>query len=236
MESNDEADRTPSAHLVEMVVRTLRHEVGDLLQSVYSAVALLQERLPKGQSLERTILADLRGRAEMCKNELDATHDLVCPVSLNLDWVELSEVAAGIAAAFALRFPGLQIVCHAPRPVKVWADGQRLQQAGTLLMMAFCQAAHAKVEIRVVVLSTHAAVEWSFSHDGPAATDEQLSWLAAPFSTTRQARFGLGLGLARRIVELQGGCVTTAEVPEGGFRLILRLPSAPAVNTRENRD
>ncbi len=118
-----------------MVVRTLRHEVGDLLQSVYSAVAILQERLPRGQNLERTILSDLRGRAEMCKNELDATHDLVCPVNLNQDWVELSELASGIAGSFALRYPGLQIVCEAPRPVKVWGDGPKLAQAGTLLMM-----------------------------------------------------------------------------------------------------
>ena len=30
----------------EAIVRTLRHEVGDLLQTVYAAVAILKERLP----------------------------------------------------------------------------------------------------------------------------------------------------------------------------------------------
>src|SRR5579875_1795595 len=122
MGTNVDGEQMSSTHFVEMVVRTLRHEVGDLLQSVYSAVAILQERLPRGQSLERTILSDLRGRAEACKNELDATHDLVCPLNLNLSWVELSELASTIVAAFSLRHPGLQIVCDAPRPVKVWGD------------------------------------------------------------------------------------------------------------------
>jgi signal transduction histidine kinase len=224
---NDEGGRPPSAHFVEVVVRTLRHEVGDLLQSVYSAVAILQERLPRGQSLEHTILADLRSRAEMCKHELDAAHDLVCPLNLNLDWVELSELAASIAAVFSLRYPGLQIVCEAPRPVKAWGDAQKLAQAGNMLILSLCQAARSRVWVRVHSPSPHDAVEWSFSHDGPAATAEQLSWLTAPFSTTRHARFGLGLAFARRILDLQGGRITAGETPEGRFQVVLTLPPGP---------
>ncbi|HTU88596.1 MAG TPA: ATP-binding protein, partial [Gemmataceae bacterium] len=208
--------------------RTLRHEVGDLLQSVYSAVAILQERLPRGQTLERTILADLRSRAESCKNELDATHDLVCPLNLNLDWVELSELAAGIAASFSLRHPGLQIVCETPQPVKAWGDAAKLGQAGTLLMMSLCQSARSKVLMRVSRQESNGNAEWSFIHDGPAATPEQLSWLTAPFSTTRNARFGLGLAFARRVIELQGGSVATEGENEGGFQIVLTLPSGSA--------
>jgi signal transduction histidine kinase len=224
---NDDGERTPSTHFVEMVVRTLRHEVGDLLQSVYSAVAILQERLPRGQTLERTILSDLRGRAETCKNELDATHDLVCPLNLNLDWVELSELASGIAAAFSLRHPGLQIVCEAPHPVKVWGDAAKLGQAGMMLMMSFCQAARSKILIRVSRQPSKGTSEWSFKHDGPAANAEQLSWLTAPFTTTRNARFGLGLAFARRVIELQGGSVAAGPA-EGGFQVVLALPSGTA--------
>src|SRR5262249_7070603 len=154
--------------------RTLRHEVGDLLQSVYSSVAILKERLPHSQTLERTILADLRTRAEACKNELDATHDLICPLSLNLDWVELSELAAGIAASFSLRHPGLQIVCDAPRPLRVWGDAAKLGQAGTMLMMSLCQATRSKIFIRVSKAASNGDTEWSFTHDGPPAVDEQL--------------------------------------------------------------
>lgn len=227
MGTNDEGERTPSGHIIEMVVRTLRHEVGDLLQSVYSAVAILQERLPRGQSLERTILTDLRSRAETCKNELDATHDLVCPLSLSLDWLELSELTSGIAAAFALRYPGLQIVCEAPHPVKVWGDAQKLAQAGNLLMMALCPAARSKVLLRVHASARDRTAEWSFTHDGPAATVEQLSWLTAPFSTTRHARFGLGLAFTGRVLDLHGGRITTREAAEGGLQIVLILPPGP---------
>lgn len=227
MGMNEEGERSRSANFVEMVVRTLRHEVGDLLQSVYSAVAILQERLPRGQNLEHTILADLRARAETCKHELDAAHDLVCPLNLSLDWVELSELAASIAAAFALRYPGLQIVCEAPRPVKAWGDAPKLHQAGNMLTMSLCQAARSKVWLRVEGPAANGTVQWSFAHDGPAATVEQLSWLTAPFSTTRHARFGLALAFARRVLELQGGSVTTGGGPEGRFQIVLLLPPGP---------
>lgn len=227
MEINEDGERTCSAHFVEMVVRTLRHEVGDLLQSVYSAVAILQERLPRSLTLERTILSDLRARAEVCKNELDATHDLICPLSLNLDWVELSELAAGIAASFSLRHPGLQIVCEAPRPVKVWGDGAKLSQAGILLMMSLCQAARSKIVMRVTKQPAEKTTEWSFRHDGPPAGAEQLTWLTNPFNTTRNARFGLGLAFAHRVIELQGGSISAGEAAEGGFQILLVLPPGP---------
>ena len=36
--------RTPARSLPEALVRTLRHEVGDLLQKVYASVAILKDR------------------------------------------------------------------------------------------------------------------------------------------------------------------------------------------------
>jgi signal transduction histidine kinase len=225
MGTSDDNEHESSGHFVEMVVRTLRHEIGDLLQSVYSAVAILQERLPKGQNLERTVLTDLRNRAEVCKHELDATHDLVCSLNLNPNWVELSELASGIAGSFALRNPGIQIVCEAPHPLKIWGDATKLGQAATLLMIPFCQAARTKIGIRVAKRPSDGMVEWSFTHDGPAANQEQLGWLTDPFRTTRHARFGLGLAFAHRIMESHKGRLAVGDAAEGGFRITLELPS-----------
>jgi hypothetical protein len=56
-----------SPRLVETIARTLRHDVGDLLQTVYSTAGIHQTRLPRDQNLERRLLADPRTRAETCK-------------------------------------------------------------------------------------------------------------------------------------------------------------------------
>jgi K+-sensing histidine kinase KdpD len=226
---NDEKESTPIPPPVEMVVRTLRHEVGDLLQSVYSAVAILQERLPRDQSLERTILADLRGRAETCKHELDATHDIVCPFSLNRDRLDLAQLVHSIAATFAQRNPGVGLQCHAPHSVFVLGDAQRLNQVGILLLISLAPSSQSPVEMRVGKMASTGMAEWAFLEHGLAATTEQLSWLTRPFSTTRQARFGLALALARRVIELHGGWVRANDNPEKGFQLTLELPlSHPA--------
>ena len=63
----------------DLVARTLRHEVGDLLQSIYSTVAIMQRLLAPEAERERRLLADLRLRAEICRDQIDAAHDLLRP-------------------------------------------------------------------------------------------------------------------------------------------------------------
>jgi signal transduction histidine kinase len=227
METTGEASLTPSPRLVETIARTLRHEVGDLLQTVYSTVAILQERLPKDQHLERRLLADLRSRAETCKQELDAVHDLICPLALTVAPVDLAEVVAGLVATFTTRFPALQIQHESPGSLPTVADARRLAQAGALLLLSACQAAQHKVHVRTATGPGPGEVEWGITDDGFGASDEQIAWLAAPFSTTHHALAGLGLALTRRVAALHGGRVIAENAPEGGFRVRIILPTSP---------
>jgi signal transduction histidine kinase len=226
MEKRAEPTLEPTQRLVETVARTLRHEVGDLLQTVYATVAILQERLPAAQALEKRLLADLRSRAETCKNELDAVHDLICPITLTPGPLDLAELAAGLTAACGRRFPNLQVSHEASGSVAVRGDGRRLAQAGTLLLLAACQAAQKEVKVRVTAHAGAGEGEWSIADDGPGASEEQLSWLTAPFSTTHHAQGGLGLALAARQAALLGGRVQAANGPGGGFRVSVFLPLA----------
>jgi signal transduction histidine kinase len=219
-------DLTPD-RLLEAVTRTLRHEVGDLLQTVYSTVAILQERLGPEAKLERRFLGDLRSRAETCKHELDAVHDLVLPITLKYGLVDLAELAGGLAASFGHRYGALQVQAQSSGPLAITADAQRLEQVGRLLLINACQSARSRVEVRTGPGPSPGQVEWSIANDGYGASAEQLLWLKTPFATTQQALFGLGLALARRVVELHGGHVTAANRPEGGFRVSIILPTRP---------
>jgi C4-dicarboxylate-specific signal transduction histidine kinase len=96
-----------------------------------------------------------------------------------------------------------------------------------MLMTSMCQAARSKIEIRGYPAEADGMIQWVFRHDGPPANADQLSWLQAPFSTTRQARFGLGLAFARRVIELHGGRITASEGPQGGSQFVLLLPPGP---------
>jgi two-component system, NtrC family, sensor kinase len=236
METAQNLSSSADSRLVEMLARTLRHEVGDLLQTVYSAVAIFQDRLPAEWTLEQRILSDLRGRAETCKNELDAVHDLVSAMQLSLASVDLSELVSGLAAAAAPRFPQLRIRAETNGPRTIIADPNRLAQVGGLLVRNACAAARREVRVRTEGRETGSEVRWEVIDDGSGVPEEQLAWLRTPFATTHNAQFGLGLALAQRVVQLHGGRLQANNRPEGGFAVTMILPLARAETAPAQRE
>jgi two-component system sensor histidine kinase ChvG len=64
------------------------------------------------------------------------------------------------------------------------------------------------------------------SDEGPGILQEHLPRVFDRFFTTRGDRRGTGLGLAlaRAIVEAHGGTISAESPPEGGARFTVRLP------------
>src|SRR5439155_13574133 len=110
--------------LPEALARTVRHDVGNLLQKLYVTVALLQERLPPESQMERRVLAELKARGQECKEFLDRVHDLVCPLGMSPESVDLAAAAATLVSAARLRYPNLQIDTQSQGPAVADADPQ----------------------------------------------------------------------------------------------------------------
>jgi signal transduction histidine kinase len=210
--------------LPEVVVRTLRHEVGDLLQTVYATAAILQERLPADWTLERRIVADLRARGETCKNLLDTVHDLVCPLTLNAEPVNLAEVAAALVGTATGRYPHLRLHAEGPAAANVIGDAKRLAQMGNLLLSHACQRAQKEVWFRTE--ATPGEVRWIVADDGPEMPAEQLERLFTPFTTTRHAFPTLAVALAQKIAALHGGQARAGNRPGGGFQVEVTVSAA----------
>jgi signal transduction histidine kinase len=223
--SNNGAPGVPS--LPEGLVRTLRHEIGDFLQTVYSSAAILQARLPTSSNLERTVVANLRARAEACKHLLDTIHDVVFPITLTLEPMSAVEVAARLVAEAAARYPHLDIRAEADTVPPIRGDAQRLTQVGNVLLENACQSAQSEVHFRTVSVPGRPEIAWVVSDDGPAVSDEQRDRLFDTFSTTRRGTLGLGLGPVNKVVMLHGGRVEVANPTEGGFSVQVVLPINP---------
>jgi signal transduction histidine kinase len=211
----------------EAIVRTLRHEVGDLLQTVYAAVAILKERLPADCQAERRILVDMRSRAETCRDLLDTVHDLVCPIVLTTEELDLAELVRGVAGRVGTRFPRVVLRLETEPIPAVHGDPRRLAQVVTVLLADACAVASAVVVCRIAPGAAPGEVRCEIVDDGPGVPPERAGQLFNLLTTTPHGHLGPGLALARRVVELHGGRVTAGNRKEGGFRVELTLPPKP---------
>jgi two-component system sensor histidine kinase HydH len=80
-----------------------------------------------------------------------------------------------------------------------------------------------------LTLEGHAAdgtVELVVADSGPGVPPELRERIFEPFFTTRPRGTGLGLAVARQIVEAHGGRIAVSDRPAGGARFTVRLPAA----------
>lgn len=223
------APRPPVAEApsLEGLTRTLRHEIGDFLQTVYSTAAILQGRLPESMALERTVVKNLRERAETCRHLLDTLHDLVLPVVLAPAPMHPAELAAKLTNTAAARYPHLTLRAEADGSPEVQADPQRLMHMGMSLLDHACQSAASEVLFRTKSGPAPGDMHWIVSDDGAAVPPELLPHLFDAFSTSRRGTLGLGLGAVHKLATLHGGRVWAENPSRGGLAVHVVLPRHP---------
>ncbi|PZC42669.1 MAG: Signal transduction histidine kinase [Chloroflexi bacterium] len=146
--------------------------------------------------------------------------------------VELGEIAAGAVQALETRTRerGMRMVLE---PGTVWALGDRAalaQVARILLDNAIKYAGEgSRVEVSVAVLGRQARLR--VADDGPGIPLEEQDRVFERFARVDKARAraqgssGLGLSIARAIVERQGGRIVLASTPGEGAAFTVLLPS-----------
>ncbi len=118
-------------------------------------------------------------------------------------------------------------------PPQMVADDEQLSVALAAMLRNSIEAIDlgGQVEVcgRGVRVEDDQWLELTITDTGPGISDEVRRHLFDPFFSGREAGRGLGLGLSKcwRIVTLHGGTIDVENVPLGGARFTLRLPSDP---------
>ena len=84
------------------------------------------------------------------------------------------------------------------------------------------QAGARRVDVRL--REVEGVVEVVVEDDGQGIQAEDLGRIGEPFFTTKAAGTGLGVAIARQIVEDHDGRMVLERRPEGGTRVVVRLP------------
>lgn len=79
--------------------------------------------------------------------------------------------------------------------------------------------------LRIRTAAHNGAVRLVLSDTGVGVSPENMEKIFDPFFTTKRGGTGLGLPLARRIVEAHGGAVTCESIRRVGTTFTLSLPA-----------
>lgn len=226
----DRAQRSERLAVVGEMVTTVSHEIRTPLSLIGGFARQLLKEPGLGEKARRKlgIIVEEVARLEALLVELN---DLSRPQQYTWTEVDLGEVAAGAAELMApeLAQLGLELVSEiTPDLPLVAADKNRLRQVLINLLQNAAQASRPGDRLRLRLGRVDAGnLFLEVSDQGEGMSPEQLSQVFRLFYTTKPRGTGLGLPVARRIVEEHGGSLELASTPGQGTTARILLPTPP---------
>ena len=92
-------------------------------------------------------------------------------------------------------------------------------------VQATCRGpAHPPV-VRIATAGRNSEVSMTVDDAGPGIAADAMPRLFEPYFTTKANGLGVGLSISRSIVESHGGSIAAANIPNGGARFTVILPT-----------
>jgi signal transduction histidine kinase len=221
-------------------VDTLSHELKTPLTSIIAAAGLLAEELESSDQSHQKLIQTIIHNANTLETRLAELLDIVKTGSgklqLQFEPVDMKSLVLGTCLQISpmLRGKGQKLNTDLPDSVPIiHGDGQRLEQVLLNLMTNAAKFTPEGGHILVRVRKDDAGLVIDVKDDGIGIAREEQSRLFKPYSrlsSDRQRHPGLGLGLAlaKQVVELHGGKIWVESEPGKGSTFSFSLPRHPA--------
>lgn len=174
----------------------------------------------------REHVARLKDTVQALAAEVDALRDgHPGPSYLHFQPTDIVDLVTSRAREFVEVFPDATLEVVVPRePIKLEVDAEALGIAILNVLVNAAQATGGVGRVRVSITLSAGVIEITIVDSGIGFSSVSLARATQPFYTTKGAPFvGLGLTLAKQVIEDHRGAVSIDNAPEGGGRVTLRL-------------
>ncbi|MHB1134702.1 MAG: sensor histidine kinase [Chloroflexota bacterium] len=224
------------------LVRTVSHDLRGPLTTVQGQAQMLMRLLPKATMRERSlksaeaIVINAKRMNAMIQDLVDAARLESGQMELQLEVVDVKSLLENLLATTsgALETERVELVLPADLP-PVLADAYRVERVLANLLSNALKYSAAEEKVKVVAGHEGAYVCISVADRGIGIAADDLPHIFdryyAPQTGRRAGGLGLGLFIARRLVEVQGGSISVQSEPGQGSTFTITLPVASGGTT-----
>lgn len=235
MEKNARLAKEAEQRKNDLVVY-LAHDLKTPLTSVIGYLTLLKEERQIAPELQEKYLAislDKAERLEELINEFfEITRFNLTRLELEKSSISLKRMLEQIAYEFQPMLAGKELTCEVrvePAELKLYCDAGKLQRVFDNLLRNAVFYCYDRSTIFITAVKQQEKIRIQVENSGTEIPKEKLERIFEQFfrldsaRSTRNGGAGLGLAIAKEIVELHGGTIRAESEPEK-IRFILELP------------
>jgi signal transduction histidine kinase len=221
-----------AGELTATIAHGINQPLGAIRTNIETAEIMVKSPAPDLQEIGE-ILADIRRDDERASEVIGRLRSLLKKAPFELKHIDLNDVVretvrflSALAIAREIDLAGF----IAPTPLAAKGDLIQLQQVILNLILnamdAMSSMPSAERRIAVSTARDGNSAELSVSDVGPGIPVEKLKQVFEPFFTTKPQGMGMGLSIARTIVEAHGGQLSAENLAGRGAAFRMRLPLA----------
>jgi signal transduction histidine kinase len=221
-----------AGEMTAMIAHELSQPLGAIRINTETAELMVKSPSPDLQEIGE-ILAEIRRDDERASEVISRLRSLLKKAPFELKHIDLNEVARetiGLLSALAIAREIDLVGFIGPTPLPIKGDLIQLQQVIVNLIVnaidAMSAMPSARGRITVSAVRDDNYADLSVSDLGPGIPVANLKEVFEPFFTTKPKGMGMGLSIARTIVEAHGGQLSVENRASGGAVFRIRLPLA----------